>query len=91
MPEKQCRKCKAIKPISDFCKRRETKDGCASWCKTCTQAHNNRLSEKSRRPHADKFLEVATEWNRKYPVKRSDDYDTRVSILKGDSVRTVSI
>lgn len=88
--EKECRKCKAMKPLQDYYKRRATKDGYAYWCKECKIKHNNILSEKSKRPK-DNFLEVATEWNKKHPVIRSNDYEARVSILKGDTERTCVI
>ena len=32
---KACTKCKDIKPLSNFYKRKDTKDGRVSWCKDC--------------------------------------------------------
>ena len=35
---KRCTRCGAVKPMSDFYQNRNTRDGLASWCKTCQKA-----------------------------------------------------
>ena len=35
---KRCTHCGAVKPMSDFYQNRNTRDGLASWCKTCQKA-----------------------------------------------------
>ena len=80
---KPCTKCKLDKPLSEFYKRHDSGDGYAYWCKICTQEHNNRLSDKSKRPHRDKFLKVATEWNREHPVVRSSIRAEHVQAARG--------
>lgn len=43
---KRCSKCKEIKPISEFCKNKNHKDGHSSSCKTCKKDY--RQSEKGK-------------------------------------------
>jgi len=35
MNEKQCTKCKEVKPLSEFYKHKAGKDGLTSYCKSC--------------------------------------------------------
>ena len=35
MPEKQCSKCKEVKPVGEFYKTRDGKYGVAGHCKIC--------------------------------------------------------
>ena len=43
---KQCRKCKEVKPLTDFHKNKSRKDGCNSQCKQCVR--NYQTENKSR-------------------------------------------
>jgi len=45
--QKQCGKCKQVKPLSDFHKNKSSRDGLASWCKECKrQYRKNRSAAK---------------------------------------------
>lgn len=39
MINKQCTKCKKLKPLSEFSLNKTTKDGYSCWCKTCKQEY----------------------------------------------------
>ena len=45
---KTCTKCSIAKPIGEYNKHKQTKDGLNSWCRKCTyiqnQEYNNRIS-----------------------------------------------
>ena len=42
VPQKSCTKCGHIKPLSQFGKRKDAKDGHAHWCKACQSAYDRR-------------------------------------------------
>ena len=37
MNEKQCTRCKVVKPCSEFYKDKKHRDGLSSWCKLCVR------------------------------------------------------
>jgi len=39
---KRCARCKAWKPVSNFSKRRSSKDGLQSWCKECQRTYRKK-------------------------------------------------
>lgn len=45
---KSCRKCGQPKPLTDFPKRRSSRDGRDAWCKVCKKAYNARYYAKNR-------------------------------------------
>lgn len=51
--EKQCRKCKEIKPLDDFNKDKKAKDGKRSYCKVCIASYKRayRLTDKGKASH----------------------------------------
>jgi hypothetical protein len=42
--KKHCSNCNNIKPVDDFYKNKNTKDGCGSWCKECISKNNKTLN-----------------------------------------------
>jgi len=40
---KKCRRCDSVKPVSDFYKRKDSKDGLNSWCKSCVRNANKKI------------------------------------------------
>ena len=38
--EKNCGRCKVVKPVADFYKNKKSSDGFSGWCKDCNKAHN---------------------------------------------------
>lgn len=40
--QKQCCKCKELKPLSEFYKNRSTRDGLARWCKECKRQYSKK-------------------------------------------------
>lgn len=45
---KSCRKCGLLKPLTEFPKRRSSKDGHDAWCKVCKRAYNAIYYAKNR-------------------------------------------
>ena len=45
---KTCLSCPQIKPLSEFYKNRNTKDGLRYWCKTCEKAHQKAYQQTKR-------------------------------------------
>lgn len=52
---KQCMKCKEVKPLSEFSKRKTSKDGRRGECKKCTNKYNREYSKEYRK--TDKYKE----------------------------------
>ena len=48
MKTKKCSDCKVKKPISDFSKHKQHKDGLHSWCKNCLSKRNKTYQKKWR-------------------------------------------
>lgn len=48
MTSKTCTKCKETKPVSEFHKRRDSKDGLVYRCKSCASAARARYREENR-------------------------------------------
>lgn len=45
---KRCAKCGEVKPVSEFYKSKESKDGLQSYCKECHRAANSKRKESLR-------------------------------------------
>lgn len=61
MTKKKCSGCKKIKLLSEFTKRKTSKDGYHCWCKLCT----NKYAKNYIKQHPDR----AKKWDRKYNLK----------------------
>ena len=44
---KRCTRCLSLKPLRDFYKNRNTRDGVSSWCKTCTSVYNKKRHKEN--------------------------------------------
>lgn len=65
---KQCRKCKTVKPLSEFYKRASHPDGRHSWCKPC-------MKERSLKWHYEnpkKRKAIMLKWRKKHPEKERE-------------------
>lgn len=65
MITKQCTRCKIIKPINDFYKKKSNKDGIDSWCKSCYKI-TNQIYQKNNKDKLDKYK---TQHYHEYPAK----------------------
>jgi hypothetical protein len=45
---KECTRCKRQLPLSEFCKRRRSKDGLEAWCRECKNAYNKEYKRGKR-------------------------------------------
>jgi 5-methylcytosine-specific restriction endonuclease McrA len=63
MAEKQCTKCKCVKPHEDFPKKASRPDGLNQWCRACFKANY----ETKRQVYIDR----AADWSRANPEKRA--------------------
>lgn len=85
MKTKRCSACKETKPVSEFCKRRDSKDGLNASCKPCKsekdrryrEANREKVAEKGRRyyeANKEKIAEYRRRWyeaNRERVIERS--------------------
>lgn len=88
MPKtKVCTKCKIEQDLSNFHKKKRSKDGLQSWCKKCSNVRNRKYykkyyqnnKEKIRRRKSD-WRAVNKEWTRKYERKlRKENIQFRLS------------
>lgn len=80
MQEKVCTKCGALKPISDYYKKKTGIDGLHSWCKACVSSYraswwkeNKEAQTKRinawRADNPDRIREYARRWQSKNPEK----------------------
>ena len=60
---KICRKCNEPKFTSDFYKHKSTKDGLASYCKTCTRD----VYRKWKQDNPERFKELQSNWKEQNP------------------------
>lgn len=86
MTTKTCSACKETKPVSEFHKYKQSKDGLRSYCKTCNcekarryrEANKERVAEKDRK-YREANRERRAEWNRKYKKSNREQEKRRSS------------
>jgi predicted restriction endonuclease len=61
---KVCSKCKTLKPISEFNKNKQTKDGLCVWCRVCNNRH--------RKEHYMRTREFSAQYRKEYYEKHKD-------------------
>lgn len=64
---KKCTKCGVEKDVSEFHKRKSSKDGLDFWCKDCTKIY----AQKWRKINASKIKEQYRDWEKKNRDKKS--------------------
>lgn len=80
METKQCKKCTEIKPVTEFYKKRDTKDRLTTWCKICVQkqSRNHILN------NPEKSKEYSKKWQLKNPEKfkqQTTNYLTKIKAV----------
>ena len=60
---KTCTKCKTSKPLSEFCRNKNSKDGLCLWCKSCQRISQDNWIENNR----DKANAMARKWKINHP------------------------
>lgn len=77
--EKECSRCKTIKPLTEYYTRKDGWDGYQVWCKACmielSRAKTLENSEKSQeywKRYRESHREVAIQRNREYRAKHKD-------------------
>lgn len=68
--EKMCTKCKTVKPVTEFYKNRNSKDGYHHSCKECHK--KSQLYDKELKERADMLMAFRT---LKYEIKHSKDFE----------------
>lgn len=66
--DKQCKKCRSTKPISDFNKHARSKGGYAAQCRECARLEQ----AKWRQDNPEKNAEYKRRWLEKNPEKKSE-------------------
>lgn len=62
---KRCANCKRLLPVGSYWANKKSRDGLASWCKSCTR-ENNRAYQKA---HQEKCRERVRLWAQKNPER----------------------
>lgn len=92
--KKQCQMCKVTKPVSEFHKSKQTKDGYFSYCAPCKVEANRRSDRKRLSENREKFLDQRKNWHLKktfgitleqYREMLSDQNGTCAICLREDS------
>ena len=60
--DKSCNKCKEVKPLDSFNKRRASKDGLAYTCKVCSNAASTAWGKAYREAHPEKVRATQKAW-----------------------------
>jgi len=85
-PQKQCRKCKVIQPISNFGKDNKAKDGCQAYCKDCQRE----VYQKWKAQNKDRYRQLARNYYYKHKKERMQyqrDYRTDKKKLAVHGIR----
>lgn len=69
---KQCRKCRAIKPISRFYFDRGTADKLSNRCKDCKRLYD---AERRKLPHVKEYMRLAQRRRKSTPEGREEHAD----------------
>lgn len=75
---KRCSRCKAVKPVSEFYRRKEERDGLHYYCKACIK------SDMNARYHAD--IEKARQQQREYRRNHLDAVRARDKALRARNI-----
>lgn len=64
---KECKRCKQNQPLSDFCKKKNTKDGYHIYCKKCSYSLSNQYYNENKEIRKDYYKDYRT--NNKEKIK----------------------
>jgi hypothetical protein len=73
MESKICQKCKILKPLEEFSKRKIERDGFQRWCKICNRAESKKWIKKypdRERVHSQRWRKTHPEVERRYAKKK---------------------
>ena len=95
MKEKECFKCKKIKPLSEYYKHAQMGDGHLNKCKECTKSdvgehrlkNLDKIREYDRKRGSRQSPEYLGEYRRKYPNKYRAHSLVQRTIRRGDLVK----
>ena len=67
---KRCSRCGEVKPISEFYKKKSSKDGLQNNCKDCAKA----VRKEHYQTHQENELKMVKEWRDKHPTYNAEYY-----------------
>jgi len=87
--EKKCSKCSDIKPLSEYYRHKNGRDGYSSWCKSC----HKRQTDAIRKSNPDKVRECCRKWisknmekkrlsNKNWKVKNAENYAEKMKLWR---------
>ena len=85
---KICSKCKNIKDLGSFYKRKTQKDGCRSQCKSCEKAYNN---TEVRKETVNNFNAKNKEYRDNYYIENCEEIKTKVSVYRSENNELVNL
>jgi hypothetical protein len=69
---KNCKKCDVSKPLADYHKDKNTKDGLARWCKVCAKENSKKYYEANPEKHLKRKYGISLEDKKQMLVKQSN-------------------
>ena len=72
---KTCSRCKELKPITEFSKKAQGKDGLATWCRACGSKYYYENRERIRGQQRASYMknkEVVAEYRKRYYAKNKE-------------------
>ena len=78
---KQCRKCGEEKPLTEYYKRKASKDGYANWCKSCSYEYNKKWEKTPK----GKLTHKLNSKKAYYKVKDTLKFKNRINNYKANN------
>lgn len=91
VPQKRCKKCKQLKPVTEFYKEKRVRDGLQAKCRSCESERLAAWNDK----HRDKFRELRRNWRKGNPekvreIKRRHYRNNSATVLKSNANRAAN-
>lgn len=80
---KTCNNCKAVKPLTDFAKRKDTRDGYAFKCRACDNAYQAERYKKN----PDKIKAAVQRWSAANPERKKETFKAWCEVNRDEMLR----
>jgi len=82
---KTCSHCSSNKPVGEFHKDKNSKDGRTSWCKVCTKGYMKRYTVKKELQKVEIDVKVDMAWS---PEEMREEYSEELSEVNAIAYKT---
>jgi hypothetical protein len=82
MEKKSCKRCSEIKPITEYCNRKDTKDGKHRYCRACLKITNDKWYQSSKDERSDYYKTYRKENKEYYNTYCTNHYHTNKELYR---------